>query len=194
MVKRGEEYRSKHSILGLSPEDLKKLLTVAYELKDALADGDKDKLRSLEKSRSLLVTLLEYLIMNEDNPNLDTSLIAMLLKFLGADVKKQKNEDNKEREEKEEFLSEEEKKHRLRLIFYEIYKIINPERLAGETPLQNFINNVKTRGIEVALKYEGAEVAQQFNLKNLKELEGGKLKFVEQLEKEGFKGFGPGIG
>jgi hypothetical protein len=193
MTKQGDEYRSKHSVLSINPEDLRKLLAVAYDLREALAAGDKEKLRSLEKSRTLLMTLLEYLILNEDNPNLDTSLIATLLKFLGIDIKKQKHEENERQEEQEEFLSEEEKKHRLRLIFYEVYKILNPERLAGETPLQNFINNVKTRGIEVALKYEGAEVAQQFDSKELERLEAGKGKFVEKLEKEGFKGFGSGI-
>lgn len=42
----------------------------------------------------------------------------------------------------------------MRMVIYEMYKIINPNRIAGETAIENFINNVRFRGLKFALQHE----------------------------------------
>jgi hypothetical protein len=44
-------------------------------------------------------------------------------------------------------------------IIYQIYKITNPKRLAGETKRDNFAHNVIMRGMKVAKKYEGGKAS-----------------------------------
>ncbi|MCC2646550.1 MAG: hypothetical protein K0R02_615 [Rickettsiaceae bacterium] len=44
-----------------------------------------------------------------------------------------------------------------RFVIYEIYKIMNPRRIAGETKIANFINNMITGGLKRAVKYEGGK-------------------------------------
>ena len=78
-------------------------------------------------------------------------------------------------------------------IVYEVYKILNPNRLAGETTLENFINNVQARGVKVALEYEGKEFEKMFDKKDLENLESHKFSFVNTLKNEGFRGGGRGL-
>lgn len=42
-----------------------------------------------------------------------------------------------------------------RFVVYELYKIVNPHQIAGETRKQTFIHNVILRGLESAKHYEG---------------------------------------
>jgi hypothetical protein len=42
-----------------------------------------------------------------------------------------------------------------RFAIYEIYKMINPRRIAGETAKDNFISNVFLYGLKVAMRYDG---------------------------------------
>lgn len=60
-----------------------------------------------------------------------------------------------------EFLNEKDKKRikeeLIKQAIYELYKMLNPRRIAGETKLENFINNVVVRGVEIASKYEGGK-------------------------------------
>ncbi|MGV2431886.1 MAG UNVERIFIED_CONTAM: DUF5394 family protein [Rickettsiaceae bacterium] len=42
-----------------------------------------------------------------------------------------------------------------RFAIYEIYKMMNPRRIAGETAKDNFISNVFLYGLKVAMRYEG---------------------------------------
>lgn len=172
----------------IDPKELQKLLKMAYELKNAMETGDLEKLKILEQSRALLAMLLEYLILNIGNPNVDVELINLLARFLGLDLKRDKEKELEE--EREEELTKEEKERRHRLMIYEIYKILNPRRLAGETDIDNFINNVRTRGVSVAVKYEGAEFAKYFDLKELENLESHSHGFRAALVKAGFKGGG----
>lgn len=46
-----------------------------------------------------------------------------------------------------------------RFIIYEIYKILTPRRIAGQTKLDNFIANFILRGEKVARKFEGGSDA-----------------------------------
>lgn len=175
----------------LNSAELLQLLEIARILQKALERNDHDKLKELERSKPMLLMLLEYLIINSDNPNIDQSMILLLEKFLGITLGKDKGEDIEE--EREEELSEEEKRRRLQHVIYEVYKILNPHQIAGETAINNFINNVRTRGINVAMRNEGKEFAKYFDANDLSNLESYKHSFVSALAKEGHKGGGKGM-
>lgn len=171
-------------------KDLAKLFELADQLRLAVAADDQAKIKSFESSKQFLFVLLEYLIENMDSMNIDTGLVLFLQKFLGVEMEK----DNLElEEEKWDELDEKEKKRRLNIWIYEIYKITNPNRLAGETSLDNFINNVKTRGIKVALEYDGGSFAKKFEKEDLANLESHKQGFVDSLKKGGVRGGGLGM-
>lgn len=172
----------------IPPKELEKLLKLAYELKLAMQSGDVEKLKVLEQSRGMLISLLEFLILNLGGQDVDVEMINLIAKFLGIDLHKEREDELEE--EKEEELTKAEKERRHRLMIYEIYKMLNPNRLAGETSLENFINNVKTRGINTALRYEGAEHVKGFKAKELDNLESHNHGFRAALVKAGFKGGG----
>lgn len=50
------------------------------------------------------------------------------------------------------------KKKIKRFMVYEIYKVLNPRRIAGETSLSNFLHNYAVGGAEYALKYRGGTI------------------------------------
>ena len=56
---------------------------------------------------------------------------------------------------------------------YEIYKVMNPKRIAGETRKENFAHNVIERGLETAKHYAGG---------TKHEIEKYSPKFVQKLE------------
>lgn len=61
---------------------------------------------------------------------------------------------------------------------YEIYKITNPKRIAGETNEENFINNAVVLGVKKAMKYAGVEFeSKKINHNSLKILEEAHLNF-----------------
>ena len=174
----------------LDQETLDRAIEIVRKLQAKMESGIGISKEDLHQHKDILTKLLEYLILNYNNPDIDVSLIDFLAKALGINIAKEKD---KEREEKEEELSEEQKKIRHRQIMYEAYKILNPHRIAGETSLENFISNVLTRGIEVARKYEGAKYEDHFTKKELNDLESYKESFVKKLRSSGHKGHGRGL-
>ncbi len=140
--------------------------------------------------------------MNMDNPNIDKQIFLFLEKIFGEKLKKLKKKNKSQNasdinspDQSEEIVNEadltkEEKEMRVRLIIYEIYKITNPNRLAGETEMDNFIKNVKTRGLEVALKYDGHELSKNFTPQELKNLSSYKDLVQKQLHDSGSRGAG----
>lgn len=71
-----------------------------------------------------------------------------------------------------------------RLATYEVYKIMNPRRLAGETKLENFVNNIITSGIKFAEEYESKSDVQHYHATASK-----LIKEAEKKHKQ-FKGSG----
>ena len=61
---------------------------------------------------------------------------------------------------------------------YELYKILNPRRIAGTSRYENFVNNVIMIGLAAARKYEGG---------TNKELEKYSPEFIQELEKSHIK-------
>ncbi|KIE04747.1 hypothetical protein NF27_FX00080 [Candidatus Jidaibacter acanthamoeba] len=196
----------KKTINNMDLESLIKLINIAYDLKKAFSKGTEVGSQEIVVDISLMAMLFEYMVLNLDEKNIDPELIEFLEKILGIKKKRKRKKELVKGEEQQEEdldlepeetqeveLSKEEKERRYRLAMYEIYKILNPRQLAGETSLENFVNNVKTRGVEEAMKYEGAEHAKNFNSNELENLESHKFGFVQALEAHGAKGGGRGL-
>lgn len=62
---------------------------------------------------------------------------------------------------------------------YEIYKVMNPKRIAGETRKQNFVNNMMIGGINRAQKYAGGNKSEikQYSPEFIKKLENKRIQF-----------------
>ena len=75
-----------------------------------------------------------------------------------------------------------------RFLIYEIYKVMNPIQIAGETMRQNFIKNAKVRGVDDALKYEGGErsAMRKYGKQTVKEVERDLHKRKDQSFDFGF--------
>ena len=187
-----KEYSDNKKVEDLDPRVLSEAIEIARKLQSSSSEGNFSE-QDLTQHKKVLAKLLEYLILNQDNPNIDLSLIQFLEKALGITKSKEKDKKKEHEEEKEEELSEEQKKIRYQQIMYEAYKILNPERIAGETSLENFISNVITRGIEVAREYDGAQYEKDFSKKEIDNLDSYKESFVDKLKSSGHKGFGRGL-
>lgn len=182
-------------VASLSAETLIDILEAAYALRKAIESGQ-DNSDLIKQQEPVMILLLEYLILNMDNPNIDKSIFAFLDKIFGDKLKKKNiskysgRELDAQEEELEEELTKEEKEIKLRAAIYEIYKITNPNRLAGETALENFIKNVKTRGVDFAMKHDGHEYAQKFTKTELKNLSSYTSIVKSQIHDAGGRGGG----
>lgn|GEM_PF-1354919 len=184
-------------VAALDAESLISMLEAAYELRKALYTGASGIDEAIMQQEPVMLILLEYLALNEDNPNLDPEIFHFLEKIFGNKLKKKKKKEEEEKEKgegeeegKDDDLTPEEKKHRARMAMYEIYKITNPQRLAGETEMDNFIKNVKTRGLAVACKFEGYEHAEDFTVKEIKNMESYKSAVRQSVHDAGSRGAG----
>lgn len=74
---------------------------------------------------------------------------------------------------------------------YEVYKIMNPKRIAGETAKENYVNNLIEYGENVASKYEGG---RESDLKRYGPAEVARLKRKAAVFKKGGGGIGHGGG
>ncbi|WP_410528553.1 DUF5394 family protein [Rickettsiales endosymbiont of Peranema trichophorum] len=142
----------------------------------------------LEANKELLVAILEYLIVHAHSLKVDAGLIIFLENVLGiGKIKKDAQKEQEEQEQEEKELSNEEKERRYRILVYQIYKIMNPRRLAGETKLDNFIHNVQARGIKEAMKYEGMEYAKNIKQSDVNAMESNRGTFLARLKSDGLK-------
>ena len=187
-------YNNTRKVEDLDVETLAKAVEIARKLQAKMKTDEPEISKDdLFKHMDILSKLLEYLILNRNNPNIDISLIEFLEKILGISRSKDKDKNKEQEKEREEELTEEQKKIRYRQIMYEAYKILNPQRIAGETSFENFIANVLTRGIKIAREYEGVEHEYHFTKKGLRNLESYKEGFVGKLQSSGHKGYGRGL-
>lgn len=172
-----------------TPEQILALIMIIGDVHEFIAKAHDDI--TLQKRKTLLAKLLQYLIANPQLAVTHKSLIAAIRLILGIKIE-QEHEDTIEAE-KEAGLSLAERKRRYELAVYELYKIINPRQLAGETALDNFLNNVAMRGLEVARYYQGNQFAMQFNAGDLVKLASYRHNLVVILAEEGVKSFGRGM-
>ncbi len=71
-----------------------------------------------------------------------------------------------------------------RFAIYEVYKVLNPRRIAGETRSQNFINDAIVYGVKAALKFDNAHGAK-LSKAELYKLEQEHKKFTKQSRGSG---------
>ncbi|CAG7591504.1 MAG: DUF5394 family protein [Candidatus Midichloria sp.] len=133
--------------------------------------------------KMVLMRLLEHLIATKDILELDK-----LIKIILALLKMRKDSTKKEEE-----LSGEELKTQTRFVIYEIYKMLNPSRIAGETEIQNFIDNVMIRGVEAALYYDRRNISRGFSKEELKILGQHSKTALRRINAFGSRGWGKGM-
>jgi hypothetical protein len=97
----------------------------------------------------LIVELQRSGVLSDDN-----ALLIQLKKMMGRLLAKEKEHELDPMEEK----AQKEQRRLLKLfIIYEMYKVISPNQIAGETALENFQNNTLTYGIDFALKFSNMD-------------------------------------
>jgi len=172
----------------LDAKSLLGMLDAVYELRKII-ESDSDGMQdAIDKYRPMLLILMEYLALNVNNPNIDLQILHFLEKIFGKVKKKEKSKEEELGIDDE--LTKEEKKRRVKLAMYEIYKITNPRQLAGESSMENFVNNVKARGMAAACKYEGKEYAASFAMKEITNLESYKDFMAKGVKDFGSRGSG----
>ncbi|AZL15414.1 DUF5394 family protein [Rickettsiales endosymbiont of Stachyamoeba lipophora] len=130
------------------------------------AGGFGSSLSSLEESERIIVEQeIEKLLntVGEEYGDLSKDeIIQLLLKTIHRKFT-QKHALGKQPKEKgnipkhvKEFI----KQDLLRAFVYEFYKFVNPNQIAGETKMDNFINNVVYGGVKYAVKHAGKEYIQ----------------------------------
>jgi hypothetical protein len=91
-------------------------------------------------------------------------------------------------EKEPDFLNEKDRKRikeeLQRMVEYEIHKKMNPQRLAGETAKENFLNNMQVGGASLAKKYEGKQYMAKISPKELAELNKQHQKFQQDFKVE----------
>jgi hypothetical protein len=178
--------KNKLNLFNFKPQELLELAKIIGDLREFLQNSP-DEI-AVRKRKNLLAKILEYIILHQ-NTLLQHPHLIELLNTMFNNLER----DNEEELEEELELSEEEKKRRLQLAMYELHKVLNPRRIAGETSIENFLNNVAVRGVEVALKYQGHEHAVKFTAHDLINLSSYRHNLVALIGEAGAKGFGRGL-
>jgi len=133
----------------------------------------------IEKIREELEALLSK------DPEIRKRLEIVLGHLFGPRVPKEKEKEQEE-EHEHEMAPAQLKIYRMHLrvmMYYEIYKFLNPRQIAGETKLENFINNVVHLGLEIAEKYAGIPQTDNKNSAMANVL-GNFLQDLQVLHKE----------
>jgi hypothetical protein len=187
-----EDKNNKAGAATLPPELLKEV----QKISKALTKPTANKIQDEESKRELLLIEALDLMLYANGGKIEgkelDNLLEKLEDILGMPNKKQAKK-KIPKVEQENRLKKEQRELKERLMIYEIYKVLNPNRLAGETELENFVNNVRARGVKEALKYEGSQLYNKFFAQDLENLQSHKHTFQADLQKKGHKGFGPGM-
>jgi len=152
-------------------------------------------IHDVDENSASLEALLGYLIANLEEPNVDHRLLMVMARIFRIDIRKVRQFMFREKRDLE--VSQEEKRTLMRFIIYEAYKVLNPNRLAGETEVENFISNVAIRGMKTACMYAKNNqelrgfVEKIYGPSFLKRLEKNKKFLIEDVRSHGF--FGGGV-
>lgn len=153
-------------------EELHKDLNFANAL-EAIFDGS----NNLNEIQSKIILLIEQYISETKGKNknaalvVDTHKIAQDIDKISSNFMKTLGQEADDPEissvaKKDElqFITGQAKKDLMRtlknLAVYELYKVMNPRRIAGETKKDNYINNTMVRGHKIASLYEGGSKAE----------------------------------
>ena len=134
----------------------------------AAAEGQGAELELSDEQIEAITIELEKIaekLENDDDIG-ESDAIKFLLHAIRRRLKKKaKDLDIDEQEFEFDFMSKKEKEqyreHLKQMMRYEVYKFLSPRQVAGESKLENFINNVVHFGMDLAAKYvtgAGADV------------------------------------
>jgi NTP pyrophosphatase (non-canonical NTP hydrolase) len=161
------QQNDKDLISKVAASGLQEVLQEVYELRQALSSDDKSAAVQLNNNREKLEQLLDYLVNNMHNPEIDAALIRMLADMLGVSLEDThlgesifSNTDEQIKTPEEKRLEKEQHDQLVRFLIYEIYKMMNPKQIAGETRLDNFINNAILYGVKAAIQHENKHFVQ----------------------------------
>lgn len=91
-----------------------------------------------------------------------------------------------------DLLTEEDKKRikeeLKRMAIYELYKMLNPSQVAGESPFQNFFNNIIVGGLKLASLHEGKEFLEKLSKSEQQNLLQQHNTFKQDFNVENVKG------
>jgi hypothetical protein len=142
-----------------------KLLLLLHQIFQARIK-DKEKFKAFIKKREK--TINDYL-----------KNISLYLLQTRSEIVRDASRNILTKEDKYEYLTKESRnnlrKSIKRFTVYEIYKFVNPRRIAGETRRDNFINNMIVGGLKRASRYEGG---------TKREIQTYSPKFIRNLEKQ----------
>jgi hypothetical protein len=138
----------------------------------------------LEQLMNELDTIAKKLEGNEEIPESDAvKLLLHIIRGRLTDRLKKKGLENAQEEEFSfQFMTKKQREqynqHLREMVMYELYKFLTPHQIAGETRLENFVNNVVHGGINYALHYMGEDIDKAKQFSDML----GK-SFVKELEK-----------
>lgn len=149
-----------------------------------------DETKDLNEIQAKIILLIRDYLKAKKKSGVEVSKIDELEKKITDDISKFAIQFNKVIEEeidpnlgtvgkngKESRLNIEAKKNLKRIMknfaVYEVYKIMNPKRIAGETKKDNYRNNLMHGGEKLASKYEGGK---ESDLKQYGEAEVARIK------------------
>ncbi len=142
-----------------------KLLLLLHQIFQARIK-DKEKFKAFIKKREK--TINDYL-----------KNISLYLLQTRSEIVRDASRNILTQEDKYEYLTKESRnnlrKSIKRFTVYELYKFVNPRRIAGETRRDNFINNMIIGGLKRASRYEGG---------TKREIQTYSPKFIRNLEKQ----------
>ena len=138
-------------VIGLLEAIIKEIID-EHEGKIDVSILTQEQIKTLEQRLDKIAETIEK---NQNFANKELAIKMLFMALHGALYKKFKKRIKEFQEQQEEDKHVTEYKKLLkRLFIYEFYKFTNPNRLAGEDPVENFINNVVRLGVEQALQIE----------------------------------------
>ncbi len=159
------------------------LINAAQQLQRRHALQNSLSKHEIKQSIGWLLMLLEYFSGNPQIAERHTDLMMFIYSILGLNKAKAPEERETLQQKEADRIEREFEDLKARLAMYEFYKIVNPNRIAGETERENFINNVHVRGLTQALILEGTKSPQFFNVKEM-ELTSTPSSFVDRIMAE----------
>jgi hypothetical protein len=174
-------------LLGAIEEDLEMQSAIEQLLGNI---GDLDITQIQSKLLILLYQIFEarikdkeifkaFIKKHEKNINDYLKSISLYLMQTRSQVIRDASRSIEAKEDKYEYLTKESRANLRKVIkrfaVYELYKFINPRRIAGETRRDNFIHNMILGGLKRASRYEGGTKS---------EIKSYSPKFIRNLEKQ----------
>ncbi|MBN9542218.1 MAG: DUF5394 family protein [Alphaproteobacteria bacterium] len=146
----------------------------------------------LEQEINKIVNKLRQEGKNVEGEDVVKLLIGMIHKKFREKHEDLLKDDDRMLTKEQKRASKEHKKHLLEMAIYEFYKFIHPQAIAGETALENFINNMVIGGLQYAMKHEAK--TQNIDKSFAKDMDNLHKDYHRQLDQHNTSKGGQGLG